>query len=203
MFDPHADGMAFRRMHGLEDKYVVLYAGAHGMSNDLGVVLEAAKRLENRSEIMIVLLGDGKDKPALQLQAAEMGLNNVVFLPPVPKLKMADALAAADACIAILKPIPMYATVYPNKVFDYMAAAKPVLLVIDGVIREVVEAAQAGLFVQPGDPQALVDAIQSLADDQPKGQEMGARGRRYVEQHFDRAALAEKLALLMENTAKY
>jgi hypothetical protein len=94
------------------------------MSNDLGLVLEAADRLRSRAEIAIVLLGDGKEKPALQKRAAELKLPNVQFVGSIPKLEMPAALAAADACLAILKPIPLYATVYPNKVFDYMAAGR-------------------------------------------------------------------------------
>ena len=102
--------------------------------------------------MQIVLLGDGKEKANLQAQAAEMELTNVTFAPSVPKAEMADALAAADACIAILKPLDEYKTTYPNKVFDYMAAGRPVVLAIDGVIREVVEAAGCGLFAEPGNP---------------------------------------------------
>ena len=78
---------------------------------------------------------------------------------------MPQVLAAADAGIAILKPIEAYKTTYPNKVFDYMAAGRPVVLAIDGVIREVVEAAGCGEFVQPGDPQALAGAVRRLAAD--------------------------------------
>jgi glycosyltransferase involved in cell wall biosynthesis len=115
---------------------------------------------------------------------------------------MGVALAAADACIAILKPIPLYGTVYPNKVFDYMAAARPVVLAIDGVIREVVEKAGAGLFAQPGDPEALAEAIREIADNPGLGRQIGLNGRSYVEEHFDRAELAEKLATLMEATRR-
>jgi glycosyltransferase involved in cell wall biosynthesis len=198
MFDPYLTGGEFRQAHGLEGKFVVLYAGAHGMSNDLGVVLEAARRLADIPEIAIVLLGDGKDKPVLMAQAASLGLGNVHFLPPVPKSEMGAALAAADACLAILKPIPLYGTVYPNKVFDYMAAGRPVILAIDGVIREVIEGAEAGIFVSPGDGEALARAIQSLAEDRERGRAMGLNGRRCVEQDFDRVKLAEKMALLLE-----
>jgi len=203
MFDPYATGSDFRKNHGLEIKFVALYAGAHGMSNDLSVILQAAQRLIDRTEIAIVLLGDGKDKPDLMVQATEMGLGNVHFLPPVPKSEMGEALAATDACIAILKPIPLYGTVYPNKVFDYMAAGRPVILAIDGVIREVVDDASAGIFTQPGNPGALAEAIHQLADDREKGREMGLRGRRYVEQHFDRRLLTEKLAGLIEEMWKH
>ena len=125
MFEPTDDGAAFRRMHQLEGRFVAIYAGAHGMSNDLDVVLEAAGQLRDVANLAIVLLGDGKEKPGLQQRAEEMGLKNLHFIAPVPKTDMPLALAAADVCIAILKPIEMYKTVYPNKVFDYMAAGRP------------------------------------------------------------------------------
>lgn len=217
MFDPANEGMAFRKTYGLEDKFVVLYAGAHGMSNDLGVVLEAAKILEKvtvtsqrrdglessvegtvTSDIQIVLLGDGKDKPRLQALANEMGLTNVTFASSVPKAEMANALAGADACIAILKPLEEYKTTYPNKVFDYMAAGRPVLLAIDGVIREVVEAAGCGVFIEPGNPSALAEAIRRLALGKQKARQMGSLGRAYLEEHFSRAVIGEKLLSLLE-----
>ena len=199
MFTPHARGQDFRQAHALQGKFVAMYAGAHGMSNDLGVLLQAADVLRQRQEIAIVLLGAGKDKAALIAQAQSLGLENVHFIPPLPKNEMAGALAAADACIAILKPVEMYKTVYPNKVFDYMAAGRPVVLAIDGVIREVVEQAKAGLFVPPGDPAALAQAIRTLADDPQAAREMGLAGRGYIEEHFDRTKLAEQLRQLLES----
>ncbi len=202
MFDPEATGASFRKEHDLEGNFVALYAGAHGLSNDLGVVLEAAEQLRDNPEIAIVLLGDGKEKPALRTQAKEMRLNNVHFLPPVSKKGMAAPLAAADACIAILKPIEMYKTVYPNKVFDYMAAGRPVILAIDGVIREVVEAAGGGISVPPGDANALAEAIRSLAENPQRGITLGRNGRRYVEAHFDRRELAAEMLALMERTSR-
>jgi glycosyltransferase involved in cell wall biosynthesis len=202
MFDPAADGGEFRRAHNLEGKFVALYAGAHGMSNDLDVLLNAADQLRDQSEIAVVLLGDGKEKPRLQTRAVELNLENVVFVPAVPKDKMAGALAAADACIAILKPIEMYKTVYPNKVFDYMAAGRPIILAMDGVIREVVETAQGGIAVPPGDAEALAAAIRQLASDRQFGHILGRNGRCYVEMHFDRAAVAEQLNMLMKFLAK-
>jgi glycosyltransferase involved in cell wall biosynthesis len=202
MFDPRSNGAEFRQQHALEQKFVVLYAGAHGMSNDLGVVLEAARLLAPQKEIVIVFLGDGKEKPALMQQAASLGLENVRFLSPVAKVAMSQALAGADACLAILKPIPLYATVYPNKVFDYMAAGRPVLLAIDGVIRQVVEEAQAGLFVPPGEARLLADAIRRLAADPLVARQMGQRGRQCVETRFDRLHLAESLAQILESMVK-
>jgi glycosyltransferase involved in cell wall biosynthesis len=196
MFDPTASGESFRRDNHLEDKFVALYAGAHGMSNDLTVVLDAANKLTESKNIHIVFLGDGKEKSALMAQA--QGLSNVTFLPSVPKAEMASALAGADACIAILKPLEEYKTTYPNKVFDYMAAGRPVALAIDGVIREVVEAADCGIFATPGNATQLADAIRRLAADPKQSRAMGLRGRKYLEENFSRAVIGEKLVKLLE-----
>jgi glycosyltransferase involved in cell wall biosynthesis len=192
MFDPSDDGAAFRRAHGLDDRYLVLYAGAHGLSNDLDVVLQAAAQLSGESA-QIVLLGDGKEKPALLRRAHEMALKNVIFLSSIPKTRVPEALAAADACLAILKPLEAYRTTYPNKVFDYMAAGRPVVLAIDGVIREVVEAAGCGVFARPGDAGALAEAIRALAADPARSRRMGLAGRQYLETHFSRTAVAGRL----------
>jgi glycosyltransferase involved in cell wall biosynthesis len=210
MFNPADDGAYFRQAHGLDDKFVALYAGAHGMSNDLDVVLDAAKIIQSTAlpakeprrmsrPIQIVLLGDGKEKAALQLRASEMGLTNLTFLPSVPKHEMPIVLAGTDACIAILKRLDEYKTTYPNKVFDYMAAGRPVVLVIDGVIRQVVETAKGGLFAEPGDAKALANAIYALASDPEKGRAMGMNGRKYLEENFSREKIAEKLVNLCEN----
>ncbi|MEN8172547.1 MAG: glycosyltransferase family 4 protein, partial [Chloroflexota bacterium] len=202
MFDLTNDGADFKREHGLEGKYVALYAGAHGMSNDLDVLLSAADLLRDEPDIAVVLLGDGKEKARLQSRAAELKLENVTFVPPVPKTGMPDALAGTDACIAILKPIEMYKTVYPNKVFDYMAAGRPVILAIDGVIREVLESASGGIIVPPGDADALADAIRTLARDPKNGRILGGNGRRYIEAHFDRRVVAADMMTLIEEMTR-
>jgi glycosyltransferase involved in cell wall biosynthesis len=177
------------------------------MSNDLEVVLQAADLLRQRPEITFVLIGDGKEKPELMTRAASMGLTNVKFLPPAPKLEMPEVLAAADACIAILKSIPAYKTVYPNKVFDYMAAARPVILSIDGVIRDLIEEVSAGLPIPPGSPNerasAIAAAVCQLADQPDTGYQMGLRGRKYVEIHLDRAKLAGELETLFKNLVHF
>lgn len=204
MFDPAADGKAFRQEHNLEGCFIAIYAGAHGMSNDLGVVLEAARLLQDQPKIKVILVGDGKEKQRLQTEADAMGLENVLFLPPFAKEAMAEVLAAADVCIAILKPIAWYKTTYPNKVFDYMAAGRPVVLAIDGVIRQVVDDAGAGVFTPPGDPQAMALAIEKLAGNPSALKKMGAAGRAYVEKHFNRAVLAQQLlSLFVEVVRKH
>ncbi len=187
MFSPDADGHAFRAAHQLGEGFAVLYAGAHGLSNDLVVLLDAADRLRQEPGIQFVFLGDGKEKPNLMAEAEGRGLENVHFIQSVPKKEMGEALAAADACVAILQPIDAYKTTYPNKVFDYMAAGRPVLLAIDGVIRDLVEGAGAGLFVPPGDAKAMADAVLRMRAEPDLARLMGRRGREAVERSFKRA----------------
>jgi len=201
MFHPEDRGDDFCRQNNLQGKFVVLYAGAHGLSNDLETVLEAAFLLKKKPKIAIVLLGDGKDKPSLIQKAQELDLFNLHFLPALPKSKMATALSAADACLAVLKNIELYKTVYPNKVFDYMAAGRPVILAIDGEIRKVIEKAGAGYFSPPGDSKEMAAKILAMAENPALSKKMGMAGRLYLEQHFARKDLAAQMQLLLEETA--
>lgn len=202
MFSLTADGKPFKSKHQLNGKFVVMYAGAHGMSNDLGVVLQAAVFLADRNDIQIVLVGDGKEKPALVDQAEQLNLKNVTFVQSQPKNQMADVLAAADACIAILKPIDLYRTTYPNKVFDYMAAGKAVILAIGGVISEVILDEKAGLAVNPGDPDDLAAVIRRMADDPPSTHAMGAAGRDAIEKRYNRNKFSHQFNLLLEDMVR-
>lgn len=199
MFDVKDNGEDFQKKHDLIGKFVVMYAGAHGISNDLEVLLSAARQTREDARIVYALVGDGKEKDYLQRLAEEWELTNVRFLPPYPKSEMSGVLAAADACLAILKPLEMYKTTYPNKVFDYMAAGKPVLCAIDGVIRQVVEDARAGEFIQPGNAAALANTVQTWAGDAEYCAQMGKNGREYVGVHFNRQLLADQMEALLIN----
>ncbi len=202
MFVSPSDGKVFRQQHSMAGDCVILYAGAHGISNDLEVVLDAAVLTRHEPALKFVLVGDGKEKPRLLQRAAALKLTNVLFLPSVPKSEMAEVIAAADACLAILKPIEMYKTTYPNKVFDYMAAGKPVLLAIDGVIREVVEKADAGIFVEPGNPTSLANAAIRIKANPNEAQQLGLNGQSYVTENFHRGKLAEKFESILLDLMK-
>ena len=107
MFENIEEPSAFRQEHGLEKHFLVVYAGAHGMSNDLNIILQAAELLRDQGNIHFLLVGDGTEKPALVAQAEAHSLNNLTFIPPAPKLHMAEILSTADAGVAILKPIEL------------------------------------------------------------------------------------------------
>jgi lipopolysaccharide/colanic/teichoic acid biosynthesis glycosyltransferase len=199
MFDPDARGERVRAALGLKDKFVVTYAGALGLANDIETILRAAARLGPHKMIHFLLVGDGKERARLESRARELNVANVTFAGARPKSEMAELLAASDACVATLRDIPMFRTTYPNKVFDYMAAGRPTVLAIDGVIREVVEAARAGVFVPPGDDAALAEAVLSLSADRQQTAEMGRRARAYVVEHFDRRQQANEFVALLRH----
>ena len=196
-FDPEARGAEQRRAWGAGERFVVLYAGALGPANALEVVLEAAVTLR-ATRALFVLVGDGKARADLEHRAAELALDNVLFVPAQPKERVPGLIAAADACLASLRDIPLFRTTYPNKVFDYMAGGRPVLLQIDGVIRDVVEQAGAGLFAAPGDARALAAAVRQMMDQPEAAREMGRRGRVAVCERFDRRLQGRQIEALFE-----
>jgi glycosyltransferase involved in cell wall biosynthesis len=198
MFDPAATGQEVRDQFKLDAKFVVVYAGAIGLANDIPTILHAALRLREHLGIHFLLVGDGKERPNMERLSRDLGLTNVTFTGPLPKTQMKGVLAAADACVASLKNIPMFRLTYPNKVFDYMAAGRPTVLAIDGVIRKVIEKAQAGIFAAPGDPAALAEAVLQLQRDPQSAREMGRRGRAYVVEHFNRHRQAPEFVRLLE-----
>ena len=201
LFKPEDRGEGFRSELGLNGKFVVTYAGAIGLANHISTVLHAAKRLKDEQNLHFLFVGDGKERPRMEEMAAQLGLGNVTFAGPRPKSRMPEVLAASDACLATLKNIPMFRTTYPNKVFDYMAAGRPTLLAIDGVIRKVIEAANGGLFVPPGSDTALAEAIQTLVHKPEFGRQMGLAARSYVERHFNRRDQADAFRKLLQRIA--
>lgn len=186
MFDPEAHGEAFRAKYADGSDVLVVYAGALGAANDIDTILDAAERLKGAAHVRILLVGDGKERPRLEAEAKRRGLANVTFTGSVPKSAIPATLAAADICVATLKDIPMFRMTYPNKVFDYMAAGRPMVLAIDGVIRQVVDNAECGIAVSPGNGKALAEAVRSLASNTSRRAQMAACGRSYAIEHFDR-----------------
>ena len=202
MFSPDATGESVRREFDLGDKFVVVYAGALGIANDMDTILKAAHRLLSHDQIAFLIIGDGKERARLQALGGEMSLSNVRFGGARPKTEIPEILAAGDVCVATLKNIPMFGTTYPNKVFDYMAAGRATVLAIDGVIRQVLEAAGGGIFTQPGDDAALAEAVRALSEDRDRARLMGQRARVYVEQHFNRDRQAADFAKLLTAVSK-
>jgi len=202
MFNPNVDGMRVRRELDLEDKFLVVYAGALGAANDIYTLLRAAERLRGEQHIRFVLFGDGKERVKLEKLSRAQKLDNVIFAGVHPKKEMPSVLASSDVCLAILQNIEMFRTTYPNKVFDYMAAGRATVLVIDGVIRDVIESSKGGVFVEPGDDRSLAETILRLSRDPERVRQMGMDAREYLLKHLDRRDRLEDTLLFLQSLVR-
>lgn len=199
MFSGESDGQRIRDEFKLNDKYVVTYAGAIGPANDIPTIVRGAERLVDTPDIHFLLVGGGKALEEVRALVEEKSLPNVTLTGVRPKSEMADILDASNACVATLQNIPMFAMTYPNKIFDYMAARRPIVLGIDGVIRKVVEDGNGGKFVQPGDDSQLADAVMWMFKNQEEAKQMGISGAAYVAAHFNREHHAGSFCKLIDN----
>lgn len=203
LFSPAPADPALREELGWGGRFVVMYSGAHGRANAVGQLVDAAVLLKDRLDILIATVGDGPERKQHEERARALGLTNIVFNGAQPKERMPAIVNACDVGAAVLQNNPTFRTVYPNKVFDYMACAKPTLLAIDGVARQMVcDDAQAGVFAEPENAGAIADAIRGLADDAAGRAEMGQRGRVWVVANAGREGLAKRYLGIMETLVR-
>lgn len=191
--DPDLGRERARDALGWTGRFVALYAGAHGRANDLGQLLECAPLLP--AEVLVVCVGEGPEKAALARRAR--GMENVRFMDGVGRARVAELLRAADCGLATLARADAFLTVYPNKVFDALACARPCVITIDGAARALIEGAEAGLYAPPDDPAALAAALTELAASPERARAMGRRGRALVAGAFDRRDIARRYADLL------
>ncbi|MCY1210659.1 PEP-CTERM/exosortase A-associated glycosyltransferase [compost metagenome] len=189
---------------GPAGRFTLMYLGSHGQANGLDNVLQAMKRVQDHPQgarIVLRMIGDGPMKAALIEQAGQLGLRNVCFEAPVPKTRVPALAAQADAFVIAVRDLPrLYRYgISMNKLFDYLAAARPIVIASDASNNPVAEAG-AGLSVGAEQPDALADAILRLAATPAEGRErMGRAGRRYVERHHSFTQLAERLATVLDD----
>lgn len=184
------------RPEGVNDSdLIAIYAGTHGIANGLSSVIAAAQVLKqrNRNDIKLILIGDGKEKEALQQRASSLGLGNVIFLPPVSKLELSGLMEAADIGMQLLANVPaFYYGTSPNKFFDYIASGKPVLNNYPGWLADIIKERQIGYAVSPELPEAFADALCSAADNRSNLKEMGGKARQLAREKFDRQLLSKQ-----------
>ncbi|MEJ7810334.1 MAG: glycosyltransferase family 4 protein [Gemmatimonadaceae bacterium] len=171
------------------------YAGAHGPANGLEAVLDAAAELRDDPRIRFVLVGDGPAKSSLVERARSLQLENIEFVAPVPKSAMPDFLCGCDAGLMVLKDVALFSFgVSPNKLFDYWAAALPVICNVPGEVAGLVTDAHGGVQAADASAGALARAIRCLVAMQPdERRALGVSGREWVRHERDRPVLAARL----------
>ena len=185
---------------GLCDKFVVSFAGVIGYSQDLDVVLEAAKILQAYPDVHFLLVGDGVEKERLVHKSREVELPNVTWLPMQPRDKYPEVLHMSDVGLATLHA-EVRTPVVPSKIWSNMAAGVPVVAAmnLNGDAPALIEESGGGICVPPEQPKALAEAILSLYKNKELRRKLGVQGRKYVEKYLSPRVIAEKYENIFTN----
>jgi colanic acid biosynthesis glycosyl transferase WcaI len=199
MFTFHQTGRERIRYElGLQDKFIAIYAGIHGIAQGLETVFDAARILQPNPDIHFILIGAGPKKAELQTLANTYNLSNLTLLPEKPREQIPDYLSAADVALIPLKKADVFKGALPSKIFDAWACELPVLISIDGEARQVVENAQGGIYIPPEDEMKMAEALIHLKDSPTERKLFAENGLNYTRQHHSRVALAENLIQHLE-----
>lgn len=170
-----------------KDRFLVGYVGTHGLAHGLETALDAARMLEGEN-LHFVFVGEGARKDELKRLASDLG--NVSFLDRQPRETIAEMLGELDVALVLLRDTPLFRTVIPSKMFEIMGAGLPMILGVDGQARAILEAADAGIAITPGDADALAAALRRLAADPALRARYGGNASLHVRENYDLDALA-------------
>jgi glycosyltransferase involved in cell wall biosynthesis len=200
LFSPRNTDADIRRELGAEEKFVVSYIGTIGMAHGLESVIEAAARMrQSAPHILFLLLGEGAEKERILSLARAQGLTNLRFVGQQPREKIPAYIAASDACLVLLKKAEVFKTVIPTKMLEFMSCSRPVILGVEGQARKIMDEARAGIGIDPGSADELVEAIALLAANPTLRESLGRNGRRYIQQRFSRRSTATAYLDVLEN----
>ena len=180
----------------LRDTFVVVYIGTHGMAHGLDFIVSCLPELKE-SNIHFLFIGDGAEKKKVKEQAAILGLDNCTFLDMVPKEEVIRYMSIADAALVPLKRMDTFKTVLPSKIFEAAGMGKPILLGVNGHAREIIEKYDAGLFFEPENKKAFIEAVHLLCSDKQLYVRLQL-GCERLSRDFDRKKLAIKMAEELE-----
>ena len=187
---PMDPSLSLQRELGLEECFVVLYIGAHGISHALSSILRSADRLKDRPNIQFLFVGEGAEKENLIQESRKIGLNNVHFLDPVDREKVKEFYALSDVCLVPLKDIPLFDTFIPSKLFEIMSMARPIVGSIRGEAADILIQSNGGFAVEPENDEAIAQNILWLYEHQEEAKTMGQNGRQFVFRNYSRRSLA-------------
>jgi len=186
----------------LVKKKFAVYTGNIGLVNNSELLYRAAKRLKKlgREDVVIVLIGDGQQKAEIMKKSE--GLDTILFLGLMPKVELVNYVKNALVSLIPLNDTPMLSTSSPNKLFESMAAAVPVIQTTNGWISEMLEESQSGFTVSPTNEDELVEKLIFLADNETESQEIGKRGFEFARHNFDKDVLATRMIEAIEEVYK-
>lgn len=190
-WQPMSAPIELRRKLKLEDCFIVLYIGAHGLSQSLSSILDSAKLLQHHPAIQFLFVGDGAQKEMLVEKATRENISNIRFHDSVGKEQVKEFYALADLCLVPLRDIPLFQTFIPSKMFEIMAMARPIVGSVCGEAAEILKRSGSAAVVAPEDSQAIAATIENLYQNQGQLSLMAQNGHEFVAQHYSRQGLAK------------
>lgn len=179
-------------------QFVVTYIGTLGMAHHLETLLEAAHQLRNEPEVRFQIVGEGARRCALEAQAREMRLANVLFAGEQPRETVPRWIAGSHLCVVLLRKTGVFETVVPSKMLEIMAAGCPIVLGVAGEAKSLLEKAGAGIAIEPENTGQLVEAIRRMKADPGLRKTCAESGRRFIEAEFHRKTLALKYLSVLQ-----
>jgi len=179
----------------IPEGFKVMFAGNVGAAQDFETILGAAERLRNETAIQWIILGEGRLLSWVESEVKERGLERSIhLLGRHPVESMPRFFALANAMLVTLRRDPILAMTIPARVQSYLACARPIVAALDGEGARIIDEAGAGVAARSGDPDGLARAVMEIyLMPETERQQMGERGRRYFEQHFEREMLLTRL----------
>jgi glycosyltransferase involved in cell wall biosynthesis len=193
----------FSSRFGLNNKFVVLYAGNVGLPHGIEFVIESAEMLKENRDIVFVFVSRGEHKDKVISKCKSKNLKNVIFLPQQPEHMVPKIWASAEiSLVTSRKGLSTYSV--PSKTFAIMASGHPVLAMIDenSEVWDLVKKSKSGICVPPERPDILSDAILRLYENNIERNNMGKNGRNYVLNHYSRKIISQKYEDVFENLLK-
>lgn len=199
---PSKENNQLREREGLQNRFVIMHSGNMGLSQYLDNVLNAAALLSDRTDMQILLVGDGATRRQLEDQAAQLKLNNVRFLPYQPREELAQSLSAADVHLISMHP-EAHHCLMPSKLYGILASGSAVVAItaLDSELARIIRHEQVGLTVSPGDPQQLADQLRWCAEHRDELRMMGQRARQCAVRDYDRKRLTARFGSFLTQSA--
>ena len=184
---------AWSRSHGLADKFVFLYTGVLGLKHNERYFISLAEAFRPYADVSVVVVAEGRLADELRLQAASLGLENLMVMPYQPVDDYPQMLAAADVLMTVLNQRAGQYSI-PSKVYGYMCAARPQLLSIgsEHSISKLIDEHGIGLVSSPDDVSGWITNAEKLYQNQALRQQMGGNARAYAEASFDIDLIVER-----------
>lgn len=192
LFYPKEKNKELINKYNLQGKFVISYVGAHGISQNLSIILKVAKKLKTYNNVEFLFIGEGAEKDKLKDIVKQEELNNVQFVDAQRKELIPEFYNISDLCLIPLKNIELFKTFIPSKMFEIMACGIPIVASLEGEAADILNDSNAATVVQPDNVDEIASAIEKLINDKEMYNQMKVNGPVFVNKNYSRNMLAKK-----------